>query len=243
VDPDRREQQPSAAFRAAATALSEGEASASARPLHDFFDADGVSVSTLGTLLTSETVSATTDVAARLDEWQFDLGEGPCWDAVETRRPVHRSDFSAENDLWPAFRRMDGVDEIGSLSAFPLLLGPLGIGAIELYTVFPRDLEPQAEADMVALAAIVSRKVLRRALRDDPDALGADGDPPRYSRRAVHQATGVVLAQLGISPADAALLIQGRAFSEGRSMHDVAVSILDGRISFRQDSNGIEDTP
>ncbi|WP_411721609.1 hypothetical protein [Mycetocola sp.] len=55
-------------------------------PLSDALPATGVAISTLGAFLGNETVAATDEIAARLDELQFDLGEGPCWDAFG---PLH----------------------------------------------------------------------------------------------------------------------------------------------------------
>ena len=48
------------------------------------FPVTGSAVSTVGGFLGSETVAASDEYAARLDELQFDLGEGPCWDAVRS---------------------------------------------------------------------------------------------------------------------------------------------------------------
>ncbi len=68
----------------------------------------------------------------------------------------------------------------------------------------------------MTLAAAVGRRVLRRALRATDDDVPEDRSP--FSRRVVHQATGVVLAQLELSPDDAYLLIQGHAFARRTSM-------------------------
>ncbi|WP_144713115.1 hypothetical protein [Curtobacterium pusillum] len=46
---------------------------------------DGVAISTLGAPFGSETVSASNAFAARLDEVQLDLGEGPIWQALRFR--------------------------------------------------------------------------------------------------------------------------------------------------------------
>ncbi len=64
------------------------------------------------------------------------------------------------------------------------------------------------------MAQVVSRHVLRRALAsigEDPEGgIGA------YSRRLIHQASGVVLAQIDVSADDARLVIQGHAFAAGQ---------------------------
>lgn len=192
----------------------------------------GISISTLGGPFGSETVCASDEQAARLDELQFDLGEGPCWDAMSTRRPVLTPDLhGAVPSSWPVFLQSIGDAPVGALHAFPLTLGSLDIGAVDLYSRQPGALSDAQIVDTVALASIVALQVLRRALSAQtlkPDAEADDG----YSRRVVHQATGMVLAQLGLSAADALLVIHGYAFSHGRSVREVAVDVVGRRLDF-----------
>ena len=62
----------------------------------------GAAVSILGR--GQSTVNASDETAAWLDELQIDLGEGPCWDAMNNHEPVLRSTLTAENSRdWPMF--------------------------------------------------------------------------------------------------------------------------------------------
>src|SRR5690349_19759764 len=84
------------------------------------------------------TVNSSDATAAWIDELQFDLGEGPCWDAVASRRPVLRSELGAgARREWPMFTEAVLGSERGrdvtALYAFPLVLGSLEIGAVDLY--------------------------------------------------------------------------------------------------------------
>ncbi|WP_237280310.1 GAF and ANTAR domain-containing protein [Subtercola vilae] len=217
-----------------ALTLTEAHESALSGPFLRFLDIDGAAVSTIGAVLGSETISASDALAARLDEIQFDLGEGPCWDALSTANPVLEPDWIHHERSWPGFEAALGVSSVGALFAFPLMIGPLRLGAIDLYTVRPKMLSDEQVSQTQLLAKIVSRMVLRRALRLSEDEWV---DPPdtKYSRRVVHQATGVVLAQLRIAPDDALLLIKGHAFSAGRSVIDISTSIVDGRLKITND--------
>ena len=60
-------------------------------PFVAFLPVTGAAVSTLGDVLGSETLSASDAHAARLDEVQFDLGEGPCWDALRSAQADRRA--------------------------------------------------------------------------------------------------------------------------------------------------------
>ena len=108
---------------------------------------------------------------------------------------------------------------------------------MDLYSVDRVDLDRTQAEQADAMAGAIGRHVLRQAL----DAVGRDYDYNRnaFSRRLVHQATGMVLAQLDISADDARLVIQGHAYAASRSMMDVAQDIVDGRIDFADDGVAI----
>ena len=203
------------------------------------FPIGGAAVSTIGQVLGSETLAATDPIAARLDELQFDLGEGPCWDAMRSAYPVLVPAIRATGPArWPAFTESVVKDGVSSVFAFPLTIGPLRFGAVDLYSTDPVILSDAQAHQAGAMAEVVSRHVLRRALNsigvEESDAVSA------VSRRLVHQASGIVLAQIDVSADDARLVNQGQAFASSRPMMDVAQDILDGRLRFTREGSRIE---
>ena len=227
------------AYRALASAdVPDGELS---RPLADVLRVGGVSVSAFGSLAASETISASDDVAFRIDEIQFDLTEGPCWTALANEAPVLEGDIAGHpNPEWPAFNDAVREQPVGAVFAFPIVFGPFPLGAVDVYAPRPASLDAEQVQQAVTLSTAVGRRVLRRALRAiDDDGIARDRSP--FSRRVVHQATGVVLAQLDISPDDAYLLIQGHAFARRTSMRQVAEEILDGAVRFEKHGGLIEE--
>jgi hypothetical protein len=210
-------------------------------PFLELLPVGGASISTLGTVLGVETVSASDGQAARLDEIQFDLGEGPCWDAMTHAAAVLEPDIrNAPQRTWPAFSRAIQHENVGALFAFPLALGPLRFGAIDLYAPEPVTLSDRHNQQAMSLAKVVSRMLIMRALRQAGTFPEADPNP--YSRRIVHQATGIVVAQLELSAADALLVIEGHAYATSRSVKDVAEDIVGRRLNFSTDATGIEDS-
>ncbi|WXF92328.1 GAF and ANTAR domain-containing protein [Curtobacterium flaccumfaciens pv. flaccumfaciens] len=202
----------------------------------------GVSISTFGELCPSETVSATDEVATRIDEIQLDLSEGPCWTALATDAPVLETDLvQRPNAAWPAFNDAVRSEPVGAVFAFPVAFGPFPLGAIDVYVPEPATIEDDTVRQAMTLASAVSRRVLRRALRSIADEDDALLDRSPSSRRVVHQATGVVLAQLDISPEDAYLLLQGHAFARRTTMRRVAEEILDGTVRFEKRGDLIEE--
>jgi hypothetical protein len=199
-------------------------------PFTTLFPVDDASVATLGALLGTETISATSERAARLDELQFDLGEGPCWDAMASANPVISPRLDAEAHRWPVFVKEIQSHDVVSLFAFPLRLGPLQIGAIDLYSSRTIALAPADSERASRLADQIARRVLWRALASGRSD-GASSLRP-HARRIIHQATGMVVAQLDVSAEDAELVIQGHAFAESASMMDVARRIVDRELVF-----------
>ena len=192
----------------------------------------GAVISTLGDPLGSQTVCASDRVAARIDEIQIDLGEGPCWEAMRTRRPVLETDLhNAGGDRWPGAREALRQLEVGALFAFPLFVGQLSIGSVDLYSGTPGPLSPTGLEDGAVLASVAARHVLRRAL-DDMDGIEDGMAGGLFSRREQHQASGMVAAQLQISVDDALVVLRGHAYATGRSVRVVAADVVARRVSF-----------
>lgn len=192
----------------------------------------GAVISTLGRPLGSQTVCASDDVAARIDEIQIDLGEGPCWEALRTRRPVLETDIqNGGGEEWPGARAALRELPVGALYAFPMFVGDLGVGSVDLYRRSAGRLPHGDVREMTAVAAAAARHVLRRALDDLGNVDDGMADGP-YSRREVHQASGMVAAQLSVSLDDAMLVLRGRAFASGRSVREVAADVVARRIVF-----------
>jgi hypothetical protein len=200
-------------------------------PFLDLFPIAGAAVSLLGKRVGQSTLCASNDSAARLDELQFDAGDGPCWQAMESRQIVAAADLLVEEHTeWPgfmeAFRDDPIAGEIASMYAFPLVAGSLEIGAIDLYSGRPNAMSVPDVRDAAALAKIASWQVLRRILADDDPE--ADARP----RREVNQAIGMVLAQLNISAQDANLLLRAHAYSMGKPVLEIATDVIERRLDF-----------
>jgi len=208
-----------------------------ASSLVDALPISGASVATVGGMIGSETVSASDGLAAHLDELQFDFTEGPCWDAVSTGSPVLTPAIAQLRTTWPNFAPAAEESGIASIFAFPLRVGPLPIGAVDLYSLTPLELSSADRARAAGMSEVIGRRVLRQALereRAETEEVGP------HSRRVIHQATGVVLAQLDLTPEDAALILQTHAYSTGRSVKEIARGVVAGDIRFERRATGIE---
>ena len=221
------------AVRAAAASLARATAPGSdlCAPFVETFGVTGAAVSTLGGPLGTGTVCASDAVSSRRDEIQFDLGEGPCWQAHLTNEPVVQPDLAtAPPSEWPTAAAALAEAGVASVAAFPLSYGRLDLGAVDLYSDDRRDLSDDEVDQATTLACIAGRSVLTRAL----DALQAGDDSlfPTTFPREVHQASGMVMIQLGVSVDEALLVIRGHAWSSGRALREVASEIVLHRLDF-----------
>ncbi|WP_157156979.1 MULTISPECIES: GAF and ANTAR domain-containing protein [unclassified Diaminobutyricimonas] len=205
-----------------------GDGAELCQPFIAVLAATGAAISTLGDPFGIEMVCASDAAAAHFDEAQIDLGEGPGWDAASARLPVMVSDIRTEaGSRWPMLARSVDRAYVRAVHAFPLRVGTLGIGAVTVYSDEPGAMAPQALTVATGLASVAAAQIMRRALDRDPQGLTDVG----YSRREVHQATGMVVAQLRVSAADALLLIRAHSFSSGLSVRDVAALIVGGVLN------------
>lgn len=194
----------------------------------------GASISVFSGLAPETMVCASNKVSARIDELQFDLGEGPRWVALETRRPVLLPYVrSGSHPAWPVFAKALGGLDVSALFVYPLVLGAMDIGVVELYS---SDAGPLSQADhstAVQLADAATWQLLRQLLTLTPtDGADTPQDGSPLSRREVHQATGMVLAQTGASATDALLLLRAHAFAQGRTVREVARDVVAKTLDF-----------
>ena len=87
-----------------------------------------------------------------------------------------------------------------------------------------------------ALSAADTAALMMLGLRTDPgDGGGGWLDHAVGHRAEIHQATGMVLVQLGVSAAEALARMRGYAFVHDRLLVDVARDVVARRLGFTKD--------
>ena len=117
--------------------------------------------------------------------------------------------------------------------ALPVTMGSATVGAVGLYRITPGRLSDEALAVAMRLARATAVPAVREALRmaGQPNATGAVDAVPEL-RREVHQATGMISAQLDVTTTDAFLMLRAFAVSSERSLSEVAGDVVGGGINF-----------
>jgi hypothetical protein len=195
---------------------------------------DGAGLSMMTTAGHRGTVCATDQIARRIEDLQFTLGEGPCYDAFAGSGPVLVPDVNAATGTtassWPVFAEAVAAAGVGALFAFPLMIGAIPLGALDFYRRRPGELSSDqlVAAWDVADAAAGSLLDMRSGTGVD---LPEESAPRGASYRLeVHQATGMISVQLEIALDEALLLLRAYAFAEDIDIDDVARDVVAGRL-------------
>lgn len=192
-------------------------------------DADGAAMTINYTGQDRLTVSSTDDLAWLIEDVQDVAGEGPGHDAANTGGLVSAHLSTRGDDRWNLLsERLRVVDIDTHVLAFPLTADRSMLGVMTVHRQ-----QPTQDGD-ASLAKFLGVTVGSALLQDT--RFGAHGDAltQAWSQRAqVHQATGMVVAQVGVRPEDALALLRGQAFARNTTLAVVADDIIARRINFR----------
>lgn len=168
-------------------------------------------------------------LASSIEAAQAGLGEGPGPDAFSQRTVVLEPDLITAASRWPFFCQAALELGVAAVFAFPLQVGVICLGVLTFHRTQPGFLSDEQLADGLVMADVATQDLL------DLQALGQLpwADPTlRGDRARVHQATGMVAAQLNSGMADALARLRAHAFSSGGTLFDVADEVLARRLRF-----------
>jgi hypothetical protein len=200
------------------------------------FDVDAAAISLVFDGASSGTLGSSGAPARAYDELQFTLGEGPCLDSVTGRIPILVGDLADPDEArWPVYGPALLAYQIRCVYAIPVVVAGEYVGALDLFRARPGQLPTDEFVGAVAAAELAGIPLLD-LLDGDLDAAAADPKSSAWaelntlSRAEVSQATGMLVAQLEIEPAEALVRLRAHAYAAGRSATDVARDILDRRL-------------
>lgn len=196
-----------------------------------------------------ELLGASDPVAADDVQRQVAAGEGPGLQAFAGDAPVLVPDYGAALGAgqWPLLAAT-GRPAAAAVFAFPLYLGLIRVGTLDLYSQVTQCLDRDGFAAAVQVAELVTvillstlntRSPQERAESVDIDAalLNGPGDnglgdwwEPAPSTREIHQATGMVAVQLHTDIATAHARLVAHAVATDRSLARVAGDVLARRL-------------
>ncbi len=171
------------------------------------------------------TVACSDPVAARVDEAQYELDDGPCLHAMRDGHMVDIRDTS-EKALWPEFEARAASEGVRSCLALPLNADGKPVGALNLYARTPsafgaaevRRAENFAEYASGALTLarrMASRIALIEQLRSSIT-----------SRTVIDHALGIIMAREHCTQARAFDILRSASQNSNVKLRDIAAAIV-----------------
>lgn len=171
------------------------------------------------------TVACSDELAARVDEMQYELDEGPCLRAMRDGQPVHIKD-TAEKAQWPEFEAQAASCGIRSCLALPLNAAGKPIGAINLYAAAPSAFS-EAEARRAENFAENASGALTLALRlASHAALIEQLRSSLTSRTVIDQALGIIMATERCTQSRAFSILRAASQNSNVKLRDIASSVV-----------------
>lgn len=185
--------------------------------------------------LSLQAVCASAGLALRMEDLQLVLGECPATRAFHDGRPVVVPELGGRDDRWPAFSAgVVGADRHCAMFAFPLDVGKLRVGVLDLYRMRSG---PVSDADLAAASR--ASTALAEGLLDVTVAVASRATSAPWSDRQgpvvlLSQATGIVAAQLQVPVEEASVRLRAHAFARNRPLADVVRDVLCRRLSLER---------
>jgi GAF domain-containing protein len=171
------------------------------------------------------TVACSDQVAARVDDVQYELDDGPCLHAMRDGRVVRIED-TTEKTRWPDFEAQAASHGIRSCLALPLNVDGKPVGALNLYSrqasafgaAEARRAENFAENASGALSLamrLASHAALIEQLRSS-----------LTSRTVIDQALGIIMAREQCNQAHAFAILRSASQNSNVKLRDIASAVV-----------------
>jgi len=166
------------------------------------------------------TAAASDQRATRADQLQYDLGEGPCLDAIWQQDIVQIKDLTTEQRYSAWSRRV--AEQIGIRSSLSLRLFTTAdsLGALNLYAPQPQTFDAETRGEGLAFAAQAA--VALRSARDKEDLRIA-----MATRNLIGQAQGILMERYKLTAEQAFAVLSRISQQSNVKLRDVAQHLVD----------------
>jgi GAF domain-containing protein len=169
-----------------------------------------------------ETPVFTDDRALRADQLQYEMGQGPCLDAVWEQDTFGIQDMTTEPRYGDWSRRVVAETDIRSSLSLQLFTDPeaaVSLGALNLYSPRPRSFDPDTRAEATALAA-------HAAIALESAQTEAHLRSGLVTRTVIGQAEGILMERLKITADQAFAVLSRLSQASNVKLRDVARNLV-----------------
>jgi GAF domain len=197
----------------------------------EMVDVQGAGVMLMSGDMPRGSLCTSNDVSHLIEELQFTLGEGPCVDAYRQDQVVAEPDLAEPvTGRWLAFSPPAVQAGVRAVFGFPLRVGTVRLGALNLYRDRPGPLTASQHATALAVADVAARWVLETQAGAPAEMVAEELEISADFHFVVHNAAGMVSVQEEISITEALIRLRAYAFSHDRLLADVARDVVDRKL-------------
>jgi GAF domain-containing protein len=171
------------------------------------------------------TRGATDELARRLDEWQYEHGEGPCV-ASDREHAVCIVPDLTEDESFPDFAETALAEGVQGVASFPLLVRETSIGSLNVFVRSPDEIDEDTVSIGQQLAAMLAPTLANFLTHERTVELTGQLEEALRGRSIIERAKGMLMARLGIDADRAFELLSAQSQHENRKVRDVASTML-----------------
>jgi transcriptional regulator with GAF, ATPase, and Fis domain len=181
-------------------------------------------IAIVGSDRTITTALATDPLVVRGDELQYELGQGPCLDAIWHHETVVISDLAAER-RWPTWApRLAAELEVTSMLCVQLFTSSTIVGALNLYS---RDLDAFDHSDVDTATVLAAHIAVAVADTQKADQLRLSAT----SRSTIGQAQGILMERYRLNDTQAFLALRRVSQDNNIKLVNVAQKLVQTRVT------------
>lgn len=165
------------------------------------------------------------DDSRTLDEWEFTLQEGPCFDAGVNSTSKTAETAPSNTNPWPQLSAKAHAIGYQSIAGVPLRAGGTTFATLNLQDRHGK-ITPETLADAEQIAKELASLVVGSLSQQHP----SPDQPAEHD--TFHQATGMVMAQMGIDAGSAADVLRAHAWAHDRLLMDIASEVVARTLTF-----------
>jgi GAF domain-containing protein len=176
-------------------------------------------------------VASSSEAMRVLELFELQAEEGPCLDAYRSGEPVGHLILETGSDPWPRFSGAALEAGFQSVSALPLRLRDVTIGALNLFSV---GMAPMSEPDTMvarAFADLAAISILQHRSADERQRTNEQLSYALSSRVVIEQAKGIIAERAGIGLSEAFDRLRGHARDHNLRLTDVAQAVVGGTLA------------
>lgn len=180
-----------------------------------------------------QVASAVGLLASELEQAQLTVGEGPAVEAYHSGGPVLVPNVAAVAGRWPGLASVI-PSGVGALFAFPLQVGAVRFGVLEVYRCSPGGWDGEQLSLALQVVDCAADALLVSVGSGSGDALDWLDSLPGTAPE-IDQAAGMSSTQLGVSLPIAYARLRGYAFGHDQSLAAISRGVVAGRLRLGDD--------